>query len=691
MLTVLMATYNGALTLPAVLTAYCGLQAPPGGWSLLIIDNGSDDATRAVIERYTLRLPVHYLHEPRRGKNVALNTGLTRVLREQHAELLVFTDDDASPQPDWLLKLAECAASHPEYALFGGAIIADWAVAPPDWVLRLVPLGLTYGLTGAADGPVFPGLVWGANMAVRRVVFEAGHRFDEALGPNCQNYAMGGETEFNRRVGAAGFQAWFCTAAVVRHFIRPHQLRRGNILKRAYRFGRGSFRQEADNAFRRLFKVPRWMLSKFVLELGAALRAWVRRDTEQAFLARWELCYLAGYFREAWFGRARRAARVLITSYSGELGGMEMRMAQEAHILAGAGYQSLLATRRFVGVDGWDERTRAPRVEVSRFDPPPIFEQWAWRRVNKARALVLTARQLRNYRADLVHVALCWTTYGMSALWLAHRCGLPTVVSVHNAFPRAHIDPWYVPLLAEAFSSVRGIYAVSESAMQHFLAQFQPYLAAHIRLQVIPNSVDTARFGPSPARRDAARRAMGIPEHALVLGAVGRLSAQKRPQALISLFCTLRRQFDGMYLVLVGSGPLEQELRRQVAAADVAQYVVFTGQRTDIETLLPAFDLHLLLSRNEGFGIATIEAMACGVPVVGTDVPGTADILRHSRGGILVPPDDAPATAALVSELLRDPRRRAEMARHACAEARANYAADQVERQVRAFYAGLLP
>jgi L-malate glycosyltransferase len=692
-----MATCNGAATLPKVLSAYCRLLVPAGGWSLLIVDDGSSDATPAVIASFGARLPLRCVTQARVGKSAALNSAVELALAETRSELFVFTDDDATPQPDWLLRLSQGASAHPECALFGGAIVADWGAAPPDWVLRLVPLGLTFGVTDAEEGPVFPGLVWGANMAVRRAVFEAGHRFDATLGPNAGAYAMGGETEFNRRLGAAGLQAWFCAGASVAHFIRPHQLTASSILRRAYRFGRGAQVQELRDGCPRLFGVPRWMFARLARELGGAVHALAIGDGDALFRRRWELQYLRGFLFQAWRGKtacgktplARRGARILITSCSGELGGMELRMAQEARLLAAAGWHCTIATPRFRGFDGIACGLRADGIAMSVFDPPQFVEQWAWRRTRRLGATLLPARQLRRYRPDLVHVAFCWTSYGASALWLAHHCAVPAVVSVHNAFPATTFHPWHARLYAEAFSTVRGVYAVSGSAMEHFLALFGAYLPASARVSVIPNGVDTNRFVPSPARRVNARERFGLAQGSLVIGSVARLSAQKRPEALIDLLAALRRRYDNLSLVFAGSGPLEQDLRAKAQALGMTPYVVFAGQVSAVEEIMPAFDLHLLLSRNEGFGIATIEAMACGVPAVGTDVPGTADILRGSRGGLLVPLHDARAAHDAIAALLGDSERRSGMAAHARAEIVAGYTLDAMERRVREFYAGL--
>jgi glycosyltransferase involved in cell wall biosynthesis len=695
LLTVLMATRDGVATLPRVLDAYCRLAMPDGGWRLFIVDNGSRDGTAELLAGYTDRLPLCCLHEPQAGKNVALNLALSAALAQPGVDddLFIFTDDDATPASDWLQQWQACAAAHPEYGVFGGAIMPDWAAVPPDWLLRLAPLGLTYGLTAPslADGPVFPGLVWGANMAVRRAAFAAGHRFDTAVGPNGGAYAMGSETELTRRLALAGYRVWFCGAARVAHHIRASQLRLEYVLQKAWRFGRGKYLQESRGKFPEWLGVPRWMLMRYLQELAGLTSAALTRDADGLFARRWELAYLNGYFHQARRGGRKPGKSVLVTSYSGELGGMELRMAQEVRYLQAAGYGGGLALRRFDGMDAWAQRLAAEQITVAEFSAPPFFEcEWKWRHIHLARARWLAASRLRAFRADLVHVALCWTNYGASMLWLAQHCRLPSVISVHNAFPPAIFAGWHEPLLHQAFGAVRGIYAVSESALAHFMAIYRPYILSSTRLAVIPNSVDVQRFLPSAAARALARQRLQLPDDALVIGAVGRLSEQKRPGKLITLFAMLRERFPSLHLVLAGSGPLEAAARAQVERMGLTHCVRFTGFTDAVETVMPALDLHLLMSRNEGFGIATIEAMACGIPAVATAVPGSVDILRDSEGGLLIPADDLTVAAYRVGALLDDPARRAAMGSKARDEVVERYSNSVVGMQVRAFYDGLL-
>ena len=693
MLTVLMATHNGAATLPRVLDAYSQLLAPVQPWRLVIVDNGSTDATADILVQHVSRLPLHILQQPQRGKNRALNLALDHVLTGTLADdLLVFTDDDAIPAADWLRQWEAVAAAQPRYAVFGGAIVADWATTPPAWLLRLVPLGLTYGLTAPdlAAGPVFPGLVWGANMAVRGAVPLAGHRFDVSVGPGKGDYAMGSETEFARRVARVGFRSWHSPAPQVAHHVRARQLTLDYVLDKARRFGRGQYRQDRPGIFAELAGAPRWMWRRYLSALGGWWLARLRRNADAAVLARWDRAYWSGYLREAWRGRRPLAPTIVVTSYSGALGGMELRMAQEVRYLQAAGYAGVLALRPFDGLATWSQQLAAEQIHVAVFDPPTFFEQWSGRRRQLWRARWLASARLRALRPVLVHVAFCWTHYGASVLWLAAHCRVPAVISVHNAFAPAAVQRWHEPLLQEALAGVRGVYAVSDSAMTHFLAIYRPYLAPSVKLAVIPNPVDVERFRPDQAARRTARARWGVPQDALVIGSVARLAPQKQPATVLALFGMLRRRFPDLYLVLAGSGPLEGQLRTQAARMGLADRILFTGFVDDVAALMPALDLHVLLSRNEGFGIATAEAMACGVPVVATDVPGNADLLRGSKAGLLVAPGNIKSSVPIVAALLADPARRAAMGAHGRVQAQARYGLDVVCQQVRDFYADLV-
>ena len=238
MLSVVFTTRDRVDTLPQVLTAFAAIEPPPGGWRLIVVDNGSADATPYVLQAFERKLPLRVVREAVAGKNRALNRALEAVA----GDLVVFTDDDVLPDPRWLCRLRAAADRHPDYTLFGGTILPHWPGPRPHWLAEShLDFGVLYCQLRHPTGPCENGSVWGPNMAIRRAVFDAGFRFDPTIGPDAsqQNYAMGSETELNARLGAAGMRAWFDAEAVVRHMVRPEQLSARWVLARADRHGFG--------------------------------------------------------------------------------------------------------------------------------------------------------------------------------------------------------------------------------------------------------------------------------------------------------------------------------------------------------------------------------------------------------------------------------------------------------------------
>ncbi|MDB5371536.1 MAG: hypothetical protein JWP04_178 [Belnapia sp.] len=244
-LTVTFATRNRAQALPRVLEAFSRLAAPRDGWKLVVVDNGSTDATAEVLQGFAGRLPLAALSCPTPGKNRALNLALP----ELRGDLAVFTDDDVLPDADWLIRLREAADAHPEADLFGGTVLPDWPIPKPDWLSeQAVEFSVLYAQQRRPSGPCGYADIFGPNMAIRRSVFAAGTRFAEHVGPDGTNplYAMGSETELLRRLEAAGHKGWFEASARVGHIIRPEQMEERWILDRAYRYGVGEGRHYAS-------------------------------------------------------------------------------------------------------------------------------------------------------------------------------------------------------------------------------------------------------------------------------------------------------------------------------------------------------------------------------------------------------------------------------------------------------------
>jgi len=279
MLTIIFATYNGGDTLGQMLRRLCELTPPPVAYEILMVNNGSTDVTVEVAQAFAGNLPLKILHENRRGKNRALNHGLAHA----QGELLLFTDDDVLPDKDWLVKAWECAEQHPDVDLFGGRIMPFWQAEPSSEFLGAVPLTAAYGITPAElpEGPVTAGAIWGANMFVRKRLFDRGFRFNENVGPGPGNYLMGSEVDFNQRMASLGYRTWYCPGAIVRHIILEKETTREWLKKRAYKFGKGTFAREwgdikhgqPTTLWGVQLNFPRWLIRKFISEWLKAFKS----------------------------------------------------------------------------------------------------------------------------------------------------------------------------------------------------------------------------------------------------------------------------------------------------------------------------------------------------------------------------------------------------------------------------------
>jgi glycosyltransferase involved in cell wall biosynthesis len=240
--TILFATRNGEHTLTRTLEAYCRVSEPSYAWKIVIVDNGSDDLTPAILASFKKRLPLETLRQPVAGKNRALNLALSAI----EGRLAIITDDDAIPASSFLTAWSRYLAEGQGYEILGGSIDPLFEVPPPKWISRnKLQFDLLFAARNLPEGPIAPDEIFGPNMAVRSSVFESGFRFNENIGPNASDpyYPMGSETEFCCRVAQSGAKAWFAKEPRVQHVVRGSQLTRSYWAGRSYRHGRGAAQQ----------------------------------------------------------------------------------------------------------------------------------------------------------------------------------------------------------------------------------------------------------------------------------------------------------------------------------------------------------------------------------------------------------------------------------------------------------------
>jgi len=241
---------------------------------------------------------------------------------------------------------------------------------------------------------------------------------------------------------------------------------------------------------------------------------------------------------------------------------------------------------------------------------------------------------------------------GFAATLLGRWLGCPVTVTLRGTEIR-HLQTR--GLRSRALRAVREadrVFSVSDSLRRRFIQEGVP--PEHI--EVIGNGVDLGKFSRLP--REEARNRLGIPQDAEVLVSVGGLVPRKGFHRVIECLPALCARHPNLFYVIVGGpspeGDMGMELRDQVRRLDLEKRVVFTGPLPQDQIRLPlcAADVFVLATANEGWANVFLEAMACGLPVVTTDVGGNAEVVCEPYLGTVVPFGDAAALESAIEDAL---------------------------------------
>lgn len=258
-----------------------------------------------------------------------------------------------------------------------------------------------------------------------------------------------------------------------------------------------------------------------------------------------------------------------------------------------------------------------------------------------------------HHRPDVVHIAT-EGPLGWSALKAALSLRLPLTSDFRtnfHAYSRHYGVGWLrKPIMAylRKFHNRTGSTMVPTEPLRRELEA-----AGFLRVKVVARGVDTAQFGPQH-RSEALRASWGAGPDDLVVACVGRLAAEKNLLLLAHAFDAIARENPAARLVLVGDGPLREELSRRLPDA------VMAGQRRgdDLAAHYASADLFLFPSLTETFGNVAAEALASGLPLVAFDCAGPAQLVRSGESGVLVPFGDADAFVLAALSLARSQPRR---------------------------------
>ena len=362
--------------------------------------------------------------------------------------------------------------------------------------------------------------------------------------------------------------------------------------------------------------------------------------------------------------------RLLVVVDSLEVGGAERHVVDLVLAIRREGHADTVAC----SVSG----SLAEPLEAARIPVRPLVGRILKRRVSLPYALGLR-KLLGKDRFDLVN-AHVYASAAAAAL-ASVGTSLPLVVTEHT-------EALWQGRAGRVFSlwmyrRVARVIAVSDAIRRRLIERDGVPPA---KITVVPNSV--------PPARDSHGDAMPLPAEGLrdgpLVGVVARLQPEKGVTSFLKAAAHVAKEFPAARFVVVGDGPLREEVFGLAEGLGIRDRVLFLGFRPDAQALIKMMDVVAVPSVSEGTPLVVLEAMASGVPVVASAVGGIPDQIRHGREGILVPPGDPRALGDALLGMLREPERARSMGEAGRLRAGTEFSHENMVRRVEEIYRAAL-
>ncbi len=350
-----------------------------------------------------------------------------------------------------------------------------------------------------------------------------------------------------------------------------------------------------------------------------------------------------------------------------ELGLDLARRGHEVHFIT---YQSPFRLR------GYAKRVFFHEVDttISRY---PLFDHYPYELALASRVYEVAMQE----RLDLLHVHYAIphaTAAYLAREMLRQTYPIKVITTLHGTdITLVGQEASFYAISRFSIEQSDGVTAVSKFLRDE---TYRAFGCVQCELAVIPNFVNLADYRPGVA---TARDSLVPPDHKLLVH-VSNFREVKRVKDVVRIFARLRRAMPAT-LMLVGDGPERVDVEQEARDLGAADDVHFLGRIDSAAPLLAAADLFVLPSQSESFGLAALEAMACGTPVLATRVAGLPELITDDVEGLLEPVGSVEAMARRAIDLLRDPVRHARMREAALARA-AQFSTDVVVPQYEAYY-----
>jgi glycosyltransferase involved in cell wall biosynthesis len=292
---------------------------------------------------------------------------------------------------------------------------------------------------------------------------------------------------------------------------------------------------------------------------------------------------------------------------------------------------------------------------------------------------------LKCQKIDIIH-SNTRTTQVLASL-LSRKTGIAHISTCHGFFKRR--------LLRRVFPCWGLVtIAISEQVREHLIHDLK---VAKDKIKVIHNGIDVERFaggGAMLAARcsilDACHKGEQETSGGPVVGIVARLSDVKGHIYLLEAMRKVIASIPRATLLIVGDGKEKDNLLALSVSLEIQKRVFFLPEVSDTREVLSGMDVFVMPSLNEGLGLALMEAMAFGLPVIGSDVGGIRSLIKDGETGLLVRPADSPALGFAILELLNDKKKMADLGRRAAAFIAKNFSQDKMVSRTEGVYAQCL-
>jgi len=384
-------------------------------------------------------------------------------------------------------------------------------------------------------------------------------------------------------------------------------------------------------------------------------------------------------------GRMNRKIKILYFIGSLRLGGAEKQVVELALGLDKSRYDVGICC---IGLGGpMVEEVRKAGVDVHIFEASLQYGKYhPFSYFHLLKSLWQIYRHVKKSKPDIIHGYL-FTAYLVGIL-CGRWAGVPILVSSRRSLGYFKDDKLWRQKLENYVNKKTDAILANAKAVWDDVIQREKHCEGKIRL--IYNGVDLAKYHPGRGE-PGIRAKWGVRENDLVVGVVANLIYYKGHLEILEAAAILKKDFPHVKFVFVGrDGGMQKQIEEKRSALELQNNVILAGTREDVDRLIPAFDILLLASHEEGFSNVLLEGMACGKPIVATNVGGNPESVKDGETGYIIPPRNPGMMAEALKKLLTEPDLRKKFGDAGRRRMEQYFSKEKLIRNMDAFYQEIL-